>query len=89
MKGREIEEFRDAATKYCDLIDSLHSFNEAKGIHSLLVVLSTLYVKALVLPDIDFEDGEPIELTFPEPIIEFGERDGYSMIFNPSRTKSR
>lgn len=87
MKAKEINEFKDVATKYCNLIDAHNSFKEETGIQDLLVTLSELYTKALALPDADSKGEEPLELIVPEPVIEFGNLDAYAMIFNPFQDK--
>ena len=87
MKAKEINEFKDVATKYCNLIDAHNSFKEETGIRDLLVTLSALYTKALALPEVDSEGEEPLELTVADPVIEFGNRDAYAMIFNPFQDK--
>lgn len=73
-------EFYNIASKYCSLIETTFEF-EISNFRELLLLLSDIYNKALLLPDVDpTEDFEP---EVDRVHVKFGDFDIYWEIHNP------
>lgn len=79
----ELDEFVDAATKFCSFVNNITSYSEQEKLDTTSRLLANLYVHAMCLPDVEPTTREAEKTIDEVPSISLEGVDTYWEIFDP------